>query len=111
MTRPNFPTDISRKEFEEARTFLDAVLKATRPKLHDPYDIFCAILFVMGNKLPWRSLPESFPPWRSVHHHFIQWTTGDEEETPLEKSLEQLQLHDVSSTVQTRISKKPRTAA
>lgn len=107
MTRPNFPTDISRAAFEEVRAFLDRAHKSTRPKIHDPYDVFCAILFLMRKNLPWRSLPDSFPPWRTVHHHFIQWTTTAEAETPLEQSLTQLKLDDVSTTVRGLVNKRP----
>lgn len=104
MVRPSFPTDISRVEFEQVREHLDSSHKNTRPKIHDPYDVLCAILYIFGNKLVWRRLPDSFPPWRSVHHHFIQWTSSPELETPLEKALNELALNEISSTVRHSIN-------
>lgn len=107
MERPYFPTDIPRNEFEKARWILDGTRKTTRPKIHNSYDIFCGILFILNNKLPWRSLPKSFPPWRSVHHHFTQWTVTFESHSPLEKMLEQVGLYETSMIVRGLITKRP----
>ena len=104
MVRPSFPTDISRTEFEQVRGHLDKAHKRTRPRTYDPYDVICAILYLLGNKLAWRRLPDTFPPWRSVHHHFIQWTSSQESETPLETALGELALHEFCSAVRLLIN-------
>lgn len=105
MKRPRFSSDLSREDFEKIRPVLDSARKTTRPKIHDTYEIMCAVLFFVRNKTPWRSLPQCFPPWRSVHHHFIQWTT-DGPTTSLETALEMLRLHEDASSVRALISER-----
>jgi transposase len=107
MIRTTFSTHLLREDFETIRIFLDSARKTTRPKIHDTYDVFCAVLFVLSNEAPWRSLPDCFPPWRSVHHHFVQWTSSEESETMLEQALYKLGLHEVASRVRDRIGVRP----
>jgi transposase len=107
MTRPSFPTDLPREDFERIRGILENACKATRPKIHDPYDVLCAVLFILRNDSAWRTIPCSFPPWRTVHHHFVQWTASPETETPLEKALCRLGLYDLALAVRTRIESRP----
>ena len=70
---------------------LEAARRQTRPRKHDLYDVFCAVLYFLDNGVAWRSLPPSFPPWRTVHEYFTQWTLprGDEMSL-LERALDQL---------------------
>ncbi len=74
MARPSYPSDISRDDFERIRTLLEAARRKTRPRKHDLYDVFCAILYFLDTGVPWRSMPPTFPPWRTVHEYFTQWT-------------------------------------
>jgi transposase len=78
MSRQTFATDISREEFEPVRDMLEAARKKTRPRKHDLYDVFCAVLFFLDKGGAWRSLPPDFPPWRTVHEYFTQWTMAPE---------------------------------
>lgn len=50
-----YPSDISREEFEEIREDLDAAKKKARPRKYDLYDVFCAVLYVVqgGTQLAW----------------------------------------------------------
>jgi transposase len=74
MARPHFATDISREEFEPVRAMLESARRKTRPRKHDLYDVFCAVLHLLDTGLAWRALPPQFPPWRTVHEYFTQWT-------------------------------------
>jgi len=74
MDRPQFPSDISREQFEHVRGMLEAARRKTRPRKHDLYDVFCAVLFLLETRGAWRSMPPEFPPWRTVHEYFTQWT-------------------------------------
>lgn len=74
MDRPQFPSDISREQFEHVRGMLEAARRKTRPRKHDLYDVFCAVLFLLETQGAWRSMPPGFPPWRTVHEYFTQWT-------------------------------------
>ncbi len=91
MERPIFPSDISREQFDSVRSMLEAARRKTRPRKHDLYDVFCAILYFLHTGAPWRSLPPAFPPWRTVHEYFSQWNMlRDGEHTLLELSLKKL---------------------
>lgn len=74
MDRPAFPSDISREQFEPVRGMLEAARRKTRPRKHDLYDVFCAVLYFLHTGATWRSMPAGFPPWRTVHEYFTQWT-------------------------------------
>lgn len=91
MSRPEFPSDISRAQFELVRPMLEAARRKTRPRKHDLYDVFCAVLYFIDSGSAWRSLPPTFPPWRTVHEYFTQWTlTRGDESGLLESALEQV---------------------
>lgn len=95
MARPEFATDISREEFEAVRGMLEAARRKTRPRKHDLYDVFCAVLYFLNSGGAWRSLPEEFPPWRTVHEYFTQWTMSREgEPSLLEFALEKMGKRD-----------------
>ena len=91
MSRPEFPSDLSREDFERVRPMLEAARRKTRPRKHDLYDVFCAVLNFLDSGVAWRSLPRDFPPWRTVHEYFTQWTLArGDERSLLERALEQV---------------------
>jgi transposase len=93
MGRAEYPSDISREDFERVRPMLEAARRKTRPRKHDLYDVFCAVLYFLDSGTAWRGLPPVFPPWRTVHEYFTQWTLArGDEHSLLERALEQLGL-------------------
>jgi transposase len=91
MGRAEFATDISREQFEEVRGMLEAARRKTRPRKHDLYDVFCAVLYFLDSGTAWRSLPPAYPPWRTVHEYYTQWTAAPSGEKPLlELALEKI---------------------
>jgi transposase len=91
MNRPNFPSDITREQFDSVRDMLEAARRKTRPRKHDLYDVFCAVLYFLHSGSAWRSMPPEFPPWRTVHEYFTQWTMlRDGDRTLLESALDRL---------------------
>jgi transposase len=74
MERPHYPSDIERDEFEKVRTMLEQSRKRTRPRKHDLYDVFCAVLYFLERGVSWRDMPAEFPPWRTVHEYYMQWS-------------------------------------
>lgn len=63
---------ITRLDFESIRPRLEAVRKPTRPRIHDLYDVFCDLVHVIDNDVPWRRLTGN-TPWRTVHEYSLQW--------------------------------------
>jgi transposase len=91
MSRPDYPSDISREDFERIRTLLEDARRKTRPRKHDLYDVFCAVLYFLETGVAWRSMPPEFPPWRTVHEYFTQWTLQrGEEPSLLERALQEV---------------------
>lgn len=91
MARLAFPSDISREQFELLLPLLNGVRRHTRPRKHDLYDVFCAVLYFLQTGAPWRALPSDFPPWRTVHEYYTQWTMrGPRGHTLLEVALLQV---------------------
>lgn len=89
MDRPAYPSDISREAFEDIRGMLESARRKTRPRKHDLYDVFCAVLYFLQTGSTWRNLPPGFPPWRTVHEYFTQWNMlYDGERTLLESVLD-----------------------
>lgn len=43
-----YPSDISRAEYDQIREDLEGA-KKTRPGKYDLYDVFCAVLYVIGD--------------------------------------------------------------
>jgi transposase len=76
MGRDESAIDITREQFEAVRGMLEAARRKTRPRKHDLYDVFCAVLYYLDSGVAWRSLPPAYPPWRTVHEYFTQWTSG-----------------------------------
>jgi transposase len=91
MGRAEFASDVPRDQFERVRPMLEAARRRTRPRKHDLYDVFCAVLYFISSGAPWRSLPHAFPPWRTVHEYFTQWTCArGGQMTLLEQALREL---------------------
>ena len=91
MGRAEFASDVPRDQFEQVRPMLEAARRRTRPRKHDLYDVFCAVMYFISSGVPWRSLPREFPPWRTVHEYFTQWTTTRGGQTTLlEQALREL---------------------
>jgi transposase len=72
--RKNYPSDISREQFDQIRELLESARKKTRPRRVDLYDVFCAVLYLLKSGCQWRMLPSDFPKWRTVYHYFSLWS-------------------------------------
>ncbi len=75
----NYPSNISREEFELIREELEGAKKKTKPRKADLYEVFCAILYVLKSGCQWDMLPSDFPKKSTVFYYFQSWTKGQEE--------------------------------
>ncbi len=83
---------------------LEAARRKTRPRKHDLYDVFCAVLYFIDSGVAWRSLPPEFPPWRTVHEYFTQWTLArGDERSLLERALEEIGRSETLDKMRKRI--------
>jgi len=87
----NYPSDISREEFEIIREDLERAKKTTKPRKIDLYDVFCAVLYLLKSGCQWRMLPADFPKWSTVYFYYAIWTEQEEgESTVLQRVLKKI---------------------
>ena len=70
----NYPSDISREQFEIIRLELEGAKKKTKPRDIDLYNIFCAILYLIKSGCQWRMLPSDFPKRGIVRYYYDVWS-------------------------------------
>ena len=70
----NYPSNITREEFELIREDLENARKRTKPRKIDLYEVFCAILYVLKSGCQWDMLPSDFPKKSTVFYYFQIWT-------------------------------------
>ena len=75
----NYPSNITREQFELIKSDLESVRKKTRPRELDLYNVFCGVLYVLKSGCQWRMLPKDFPKWRSVHEYCRMWSEKKED--------------------------------
>lgn len=69
----NYPSSITKAQFETIKPFLEGARQNTAPRKHDLLIVFNAILYIIKNACTWRDLPHDFPDYRSVYYHFRIW--------------------------------------
>lgn len=79
----NYPSDVTRDQFEIIRKDLEKAKMTTKPRKYDLYDVFCAILYVLKGGIQWRMLPNDFPKWQAVYYYFSVWSRKGEDGTSL----------------------------
>ena len=77
--RSQYPSDISKEQFEEIREELEGCRKKTHPSTYDLYDIFCAVLYLVKEGCTWRGISHDFPKWQNVRYHYDKWASPDED--------------------------------
>ena len=89
--RKQYPSDISREQFEQIRSLLESVRKRTKPRTVDLYEVFNAVLYLLKSGCQWRMLPDGLPKWRTVHSYFAKWSEpGPDGSSVLERALKKI---------------------
>ena len=89
--RQEYPSGITREEFELIREELEGAKKKTHPRKYDLYDIFCAVLYMLKEGCTWRAIPHDFPKWQNVRYHYDIWAKEDEDGvSPLDRIFRKL---------------------
>ena len=79
----NYPSDITREQFEIIHGDLENAKKRTKPRDVDLYDVFCALLYINKSGCQWRMLPTDFPKWGIVRYYYDVWSREREDKTTL----------------------------
>jgi len=75
----DYPSDITREQFEIIRADLESARKKTKPREIDLYSVFCAVLYIIKGGVQWRMIPANFPKKGIVRYYYDVWTTEIEE--------------------------------
>ena len=87
----NYPSNITREQFEKIKPLLEKARKKTRPREVDLYEVFCAILYVLKSGCQWRMIPSDFPNWNTVYSYFKKWKQSTRnKESIFEKALKKI---------------------
>jgi len=81
---------MSREQFSAILPLLEGARKQTSPRKVDLYDVFCAVLYVLGNGCTWRAIPGDFPNNNTVNYHFKTWKEPRQEGSLLERTLKKI---------------------
>ena len=78
VKRKKYASDISPEKFAEIELLLRSVRRRTKPATVDPYEVFCAVLYVLRTGCQWRFLPSEWPKWQTVYAYFAKWSKPDQ---------------------------------
>jgi putative transposase len=73
MKNASFDTDLTDAQWEYLQPMLPERKKFGRPPT-DRRRVINAILYVLKGGIPWRLLPQNFPPWKTVYDIFHTWS-------------------------------------
>jgi len=89
--RKQYPSDVSREQFELIRPLLEEVRKRTKPRTVDLHEVFNAVLYLLKSGCQWRMLPEGYPNWCTVYAYFAKWSATDQDGVSvLERALKKI---------------------
>src|SRR3954464_2174479 len=73
MNSKHYDSDLTEAEFAILEPLLPARKARGRPRSVALRELLDAIFYVLRGGVPWRMVPEGFPPWKTVFHYFRQW--------------------------------------
>ena len=79
----NYPSDITREQFELIRADLENAKKTTKPREIDLYSVYCAILYLNKSGCQWDMLPSDFPKRGIVRYYYDVWSAKREDGSTL----------------------------
>lgn len=71
--KKRYPSDIEDDEWHFALPYLALVTPDAPQRKHDLREVFNALRYVVRTGIPWRYLPEHFPPWEAVYQQAQRW--------------------------------------
>lgn len=79
----NYPSDITKEQFEIIRSDLEKAKKKTKPRKIDLYSVFCAILYIIKSGCQWDMIPRDFPKRGIVRYYYDVWSAKREDRITL----------------------------
>ena len=79
----NYPSDITREQFEIIRTDLESAKKETKPREIDLYSIFCGILYLIKSGCQWSMIPADYPNRSTIRNYYDIWSRTSKDGTTI----------------------------
>ena len=73
MSCKPYPTDVSDEEWSFAGPYLTLMEEAAPQRRHNLREVFNAQRWLVRAGVPWRLLPNDFPPWEAVYQQSRRW--------------------------------------
>ena len=73
MSKPNYPSNLTDKEWVIIGSLIPSAKPGGRPRSVDIRAILNAIFYLVRTGCQWRLLPHDFPPWGTVHYYYRRW--------------------------------------
>ena len=80
-----YQTDLKDSEWDLIKTYFEPNSKRGSSHKHEKKHIVNGILYLLKGGIPWRLLPNDFPPWKTVYDHFSKWNKKGVWETILDQ--------------------------
>jgi transposase len=71
--RRPYPTDVSDEEWYFAAPYLTLMNKDATQRRYELREMFNALRWIVRAGVPWRLLPNDFPPWETVYQQTQRW--------------------------------------
>jgi transposase len=71
--KKRYPSDIEDAEWEFVAPYLALISPDSPQRKHDLREVLNALRYVVRTGIPWRFLPDSFPPWEAVYQQTLRW--------------------------------------
>ena len=77
MTRKPYPSDVTDEEWAFAAPYLTLCREDARQRRHDLREVFDALRYMVRGGVPWRMMPNDFPPWEAVYQQTRRWLEAE----------------------------------
>lgn len=73
MTKKGYPSDSTDAEWAFVVPYLTLISEQAPQRKHNLRRAYDALKYVVRTGIPWRFLPENFPPWATVYQQTKRW--------------------------------------
>ncbi len=71
--RKSYPSDVSDEEWAFVAPYLTLMREDAPQREYPLREVFNALRYVVRSGIPWRMLPNDFPPWHAVYQQTQRW--------------------------------------
>ena len=71
--RKGYPSDVADAQWEFLAPFLTLMTEEAPQRAHPLRNVFNAVRYLVRSGVPWRMLPNDFPPWEAVYQQARRW--------------------------------------